>query len=132
MLKILHCIFYFSPFIMSIMHAVSSPQNCIRAPHCVWASINIFLEKIMQETLHNHISISISGRLIWSPQFEDDIYLITGTNSKLQDVATDWQIVLIHMEWRPALKRTRSCLMTMTKRRFTWMEYSLRRWTLST
>ena len=48
---------------------------------------NIFLEQIMQETLHNHKStISVGGRIINNLRFADDIDLIAGTNSELQEL----------------------------------------------
>ena len=48
---------------------------------------NIFLEQIMQETLHNHKStIYVGGRIINNLRFADDIDLIAGTNSELQEL----------------------------------------------
>ena len=48
---------------------------------------NLFLEKIMQETLHeHHTSISTGGRPIWHLQFADDIDLMGGSNGELQDL----------------------------------------------
>ena len=47
---------------------------------------NLFQEKIMQETLHDHyVSISIGGRPICNLQFAD-IDLTGGSNDKLQDL----------------------------------------------
>ena len=44
---------------------------------------NLFLEKIMQETLHDHhTSISIGGRPICNKQYAD----IGGSNGELQDL----------------------------------------------
>ena len=41
----------------------------------------------MQETLHNHKStISVGGRIINNLRFVDDIDLIAGTNSELQEL----------------------------------------------
>ena len=42
---------------------------------------NIYLEKIMQDTLQDHqISISMGGRYICNLRFVDDIDLLGGTN----------------------------------------------------
>ena len=57
-------------------------QCCLLSP----VLFNIFLEQIMQETLHNHKStISVGGRIINNLRFADDIDLIAGTNSELQE-----------------------------------------------
>ena len=46
----------------------------------------LFLERIMQETLHDHTTtISISGRLICNLCFADNIDLKAGSNSELQE-----------------------------------------------
>ena len=48
---------------------------------------NLFLEKIMQERLHDHhISISIGGRSTCNLQFADDIDLMGSSNGELQDL----------------------------------------------
>ena len=48
---------------------------------------NLVLEKIMQETLHeHHTSISIGERPIRKLQFADDIDLMGGSKGELQDV----------------------------------------------
>ena len=48
---------------------------------------NLFLEKIMQETLHDHrISISISGSPVSNLRFADDVNLIGGSNDEPQDL----------------------------------------------
>ena len=58
-------------------------QGCLLSP----VLFNIFLEQIMQETLHNHKStISVGGRIINNLRFADDIDLIAGTNSELQEL----------------------------------------------
>ena len=58
-------------------------QGCLLSP----VLFNLFLEKIMQETLHDHhISISIGGRPICNLQFADNIDLIGGSNDELQDL----------------------------------------------
>ena len=45
-----------------------------------------FLEKIMQETLHDHHTpISIGGRPVCNLPFADDIDLKGGSNGELQD-----------------------------------------------
>ena len=50
---------------------------------------NIFLERIMQETLDDHhTSISIGGRPVCNLRFADDIDLIGGSDSKLQDLTS--------------------------------------------
>ena len=47
----------------------------------------MFLEKITQETLHDHhTSISIGGRPICNLRFADDIDLMGGSNGELQDL----------------------------------------------
>ena len=47
----------------------------------------MFLEKIMQETLHDHhTSISIVRRPIWNLRFADDKDLTVGSKGELQDL----------------------------------------------
>ena len=56
---------------------------------CLFAPIlfNLFLKKIMQETLHNHhTSISIGGRPMCNPRFADGIDLIGACTGELQDL----------------------------------------------
>ena len=56
---------------------------------CLLSSIlfDLFLEKIMQETLHEyHTSISVGERPICNLQFADDIDLMGGSNGELQDL----------------------------------------------
>ena len=58
-------------------------QGCILSP----TLFNLFLERIMQETLHDHTTtISISGRPICNLHFTDDINLMVGSNSELQEL----------------------------------------------
>ena len=58
-------------------------QECILSP----ILFNLFLEKITQETLHDHhTSISIGGRPICNLRFADDIDLMGGSNGELQDL----------------------------------------------
>ena len=58
-------------------------QGCLLSP----VLFNIFLEKIMQETLHDHhTSISIGGRPLCNLRFADDIDLMAGSNSELQNL----------------------------------------------
>ena len=58
-------------------------QGCILSP----TLFNLFLERIMQETLHNHTTtISIGGRPICKLCFADDIDLMAGSNSELQEL----------------------------------------------
>ena len=48
---------------------------------------NLFLEKIMQETLHgHHTSISIGGRPMCNLRFADDIDIIGGSKGKLRNL----------------------------------------------
>ena len=48
---------------------------------------NLFLEKLMQETLHDHnTSVSIGGRPICNLRFADDIYPLGGSNGKVKDL----------------------------------------------
>ena len=48
---------------------------------------NLFLEKIMLETLHDcHTSISIGDRPTCNLQFADDIDLMGGSNGEVQDL----------------------------------------------
>ena len=56
---------------------------------CLLSSIlfDLFLEKIMQETLHDHhTSISIGGRPKGNLQFANDIDLMGGSNGECQDL----------------------------------------------
>ena len=56
---------------------------------CLLSSIlvNLFLEKIMQETLHDHhIIISIGEGSICNLRFADEIDLMGGSNGELQDI----------------------------------------------
>ena len=49
--------------------------------------LNLFLEKIMQETLNgHHTSISIGGRPMCNLRFADDIDLMSGSICELQDL----------------------------------------------
>ena len=58
-------------------------QGCILSP----TLFNLFLERIMQETLHDHTTtISIGGRPICNLHFADDINLMVGSNSELQEL----------------------------------------------
>ena len=69
-------------------------QVCSSSP----VSFNIFLEKIMQDTLKYHDStISIGGRPISNLHFAYDINLIAGSSNELQ---THYQKVLLDMEWK--------------------------------
>jgi hypothetical protein len=62
-------------------------QGCLLFP----VLFNLFLEKIMQETLHDHhttihhTTISIGGRPVCNLRFADDIDLMGGSNDELQD-----------------------------------------------
>ena len=59
-------------------------QGCILSP----TLFNIFLEKIMQETLDDHqTSISIGGRPLCNLRFADDIDLLAGSNEELQELS---------------------------------------------
>ena len=52
---------------------------------------NLFLEKIMQETLHDHhTSISTGGRPICNIRFADDIDLMAAAMVNLKISPTDW------------------------------------------
>jgi hypothetical protein len=58
-------------------------QGCLLSP----VLFNLFLEKIMQETLHDHhTTISIGGRPVCNLRFADDIDLMGGSNDELQDL----------------------------------------------
>ena len=58
-------------------------QGCLLSP----ILFNLFLERIMIETLHDHhTSISIGGRPICNLRFADDIDLMAGSNQELQDL----------------------------------------------
>ena len=58
-------------------------QGCLLSP----VLFNIFLEKIMLNTFHEHTStISIGGRNISNLRFSDDIDLIAGSNIELQEL----------------------------------------------
>ena len=59
---------------------VGVPQGCLLSP----ILFNSFLEKTMQETLHNHrTSIAIGGRPICNLRFADDIDLMGASNGEL-------------------------------------------------
>ena len=56
---------------------------------CLLSAIlfNLFTEKIMQETLHDHhISMSIGGRPIRNLRLADEIDFMGGSNGELQDL----------------------------------------------
>ena len=58
-------------------------QGCLLSP----TLFNLFLENIMRETLHGFEStISIGGRVVSNLRFADDIDLMGGSNSELQDL----------------------------------------------
>ena len=58
-------------------------QGCLLSP----ILFNLFLEKIMQETLHDHHTfISIVGKSICNLRFADDIDLMGGSNGEFQDL----------------------------------------------
>ena len=58
-------------------------QGCILSP----VLFNIFLERIMQDTLSEHsTSISVGGRSVCNLRFADDIDLMAGSNEELQDL----------------------------------------------
>ena len=58
-------------------------QGCLLSP----ILFNLFLRKIIQETLHDHYtSLSIGGRPICNLRFADDIDLVDGSNSELQNL----------------------------------------------
>ena len=60
-----------------------SRQGCLISP----ILFNLFLEKIVQETLYDHhTSISIGGRLTCNLRFADDIDLMNGSNGELRDL----------------------------------------------
>jgi len=60
-------------------------HGCLLSP----VLFNIYLEKIMRDTLHDHhTSISLGGRQISNLRFADDIDLLGGTEEELQ-VLTD-------------------------------------------
>ena len=58
-------------------------QGCLLSP----VLFNLFLEKIMRETLHNFNStISIGGRTLSNLRFADDIDLMGGSKEELQEL----------------------------------------------
>jgi hypothetical protein len=58
-------------------------QGCLLSP----VLFNMFLERIIQETLQDHhTSISIGGRSLCNLRFADDIDLMGGSNEELQDL----------------------------------------------
>ena len=58
-------------------------QGCLLSP----VLFNLFLENIMRETLHDFTpTVSIGGRPLCNLRFADDIDLIAGSNSELQDL----------------------------------------------
>ena len=60
-------------------------QECLLSP----ILFNLFVERIMQETLNDHhTSVSIDGRSICNQRFADDIDIMGGTNGILQDLTS--------------------------------------------
>ena len=60
-------------------------QGCLISP----VLFNIYLERIMQDTLEDHASsISVGGRQFSNLRFADDIDLMAGSNQELQDLTT--------------------------------------------
>ena len=58
-------------------------QGCLLSP----VLFNIFLERIMLNTLEDHYTfISIGGRPVCNLRFADDIDLMAGSNSELQSL----------------------------------------------
>ena len=69
----------------SFRTSVGVRQGCLLSP----VPFNLYLENIMQETLHNISgTISINGREISNLRFADDIDLIAGTEEELQELTT--------------------------------------------
>ncbi|GFS13192.1 endonuclease-reverse transcriptase [Elysia marginata] len=69
----------------SFKTTVGVRQGCLLSP----VLFNIFLERIIQDTLHQHSpTISIGGRPVCNLRFTDDIDLIAGSQAELQ-VLTD-------------------------------------------
>jgi hypothetical protein len=78
---------------MKLVHffktTVGARQGCILSP----VLFNIYLEN-MQETLDNfESSISIGGRHVNNLRFVDDIDLIAGSESELQELTTKLETV---------------------------------------
>jgi hypothetical protein len=58
-------------------------QGCLLSP----VLFNVYLERIMQKTLHEHnTTVSIGGRPICNLRFADDIDLMGGSNFELQEL----------------------------------------------
>ena len=63
--------------------AVGVRQGCLLSP----ILFNLLWDKIMQEPLHDHhTSISIGGRPVRNRRFAEDIALVGGSSSELQDL----------------------------------------------
>ena len=64
---------------------VIQTRGCLLSPFL----INLFVDKIMQETMQDYCtSISIGGRPLCNLRLTDDIVLIGGNNSELKDLTT--------------------------------------------
>ena len=70
--------------------------------------LNLHLERIMQETLHEyHTSISIGGRLIWNLRFADESISWVAASVNFKISPTDPYTQQEHIEWKSAEKRAR-------------------------
>ena len=83
-LPLLLCLFSSLSFLLAFSSStVGVYQGCL--PSAIL--LNLFLEKIMQEKLHDHhTSISIGGRPICSLEFASDSNLVGGSSGELQNL----------------------------------------------
>ena len=82
-------------------------QGCLLSP----ILFNLFLRKIIQETLHDHYtSLSIGGRPICNLRLADDMDLIGGSSGELQDLTN--RLVVRETAYEMGVSTEKSKIMT--------------------